>query len=169
MGWIFMHMTCALDTLANFFTSLYCWHSTDDMTIPSSQAQHRKITTWNYEVILMYVNAPEKWMQNMGKTNNKFLGTILIAIYNTNSELCYANNCQHIHTVVNHMKANFVISWSYSVWESPWMYPLSLYIGNHITWISQSPPAMFAKVKEMERKYCLENPPVLAGTNNHLL
>jgi hypothetical protein len=95
MGWIFMHMRCALDTLASFFTSLHCWHSTKDRTIPCSQVQHKKITTWNYDVILVYVNVPDTWMQNMGKTKNKFLGTTVIAIYNTNPELCYANNHQH--------------------------------------------------------------------------
>lgn len=92
-------MRCALDTLTNFFTSLYCWHSMIDRTIPSSQAQHRKITTWNYDVILLYVNAPGNMNENMGKTKNKFLGVFMIAIYNTpNSELWYANNCQHTHS-----------------------------------------------------------------------
>lgn len=105
----------------------------------------------------------------MGKAKNKSLGTFMIAIYKTNFEFCYPNNRQHTHSYRSYENQLYHFMKLLCLRKSRSVTSLSVYIGNHITRISQNPPAMFAKVKEMERKYCLENPPGLAGKNNHLL
>jgi hypothetical protein len=82
---------------------------------------------------LSYVNA--HGCRTWGKQRIKFWGLIwLQSITNTlNSVMLIITN---IHTVIDHTKTNFVVSFCL---RKSMRVPSSLYIGTHITWISQSP------------------------------
>jgi hypothetical protein len=97
----------------------------------------------------------------MRKTKNKILGTNMIAIYNKYSEFCYANNHQHTHSYRSYKNQLCSFILFEKVHEGTL---LSIHRNTHHMNFTKS-----TKVKEMERKYCLENPPGLAGKNNHLL